>query len=56
MVGNRDDMLEKARIDAERRQKMADELKIKPPSEKEMEKIRELKRQEDQEKDNRRVQ
>jgi hypothetical protein len=37
-------MLEKARLDAERRQKLADDNKIKPPSELEMEIIREAKR------------
>lgn len=35
---------------------MADEMKIKPPSEEEMEKIREAKRREEQEKENRRMQ
>ena len=34
--GNRDAALEEARLDAERRQKLADEMRIKPPTEEEL--------------------
>jgi hypothetical protein len=47
--------LEEARLDAERRQSMADEMKWKPPTEDELERLREIKRKEEEEKEKRRI-